>query len=113
MEAPEKPLVCVGTTLERLRAFPAGARREAGHQLHRVQCRLGPGDWRPMPTVGAGVVELRVHAEGEFRVCYVASFAEAVYALHAFQKKTRRTPRVDIEIARRNFAALRRARLTF
>jgi len=64
-----------------------------------------------MPTVGAGVVELRVHAEGEFRVCYVASFAEAVYALHAFGKKTRRTRRADIEIARRNLAAVRRARL--
>jgi len=110
MAALEKPLTCVGTTLERLRAFPAAARREAGHQLHRVQCGLEPGDWKPMPTIGAGVVELRVHAEGEFRVCYVASFAEAVYALHAFAKKTRRTRRAEIEIARRNLAAVRRAR---
>ena len=111
MAALEKPLACVGTTLERLRPFPAAARREAGHQLHRVQCGLEPGDWKPMPTVGAGVVELRVHAEGGSRVYYVASFAEAVYALHAFAKKTRRTRRADIEIARRNLAAVRRARL--
>jgi phage-related protein len=55
-----------------------------------------------MPSVGPGVIEIRVHAEGEYRVLYVAKFAEGVYVLHVFEKRTRRTSRRDIEVARRN-----------
>ena len=42
-----------------------------------------------MPSVGAGVIEIRIHAGGGFRLFYIAKFPEAVYALHAFEKKTR------------------------
>jgi phage-related protein len=59
-----------------------------------------------MPSVGLGVSELRVRAGGAFRVMYVAKFAEAVYVLHAFQKKSRKTARLDIEVARRRLRAL-------
>ncbi|HVO45572.1 MAG TPA: type II toxin-antitoxin system RelE/ParE family toxin [Steroidobacteraceae bacterium] len=109
----EKPVIWVGSSRERLRAFPVDARRDAGHQLHVVQLGLPPSDWRPMPSVGAGVVELRVHAAGEHRVVYVAKFAEALYVLHAFEKKTRQTREADLDLARRNLAAVlqqRRAR---
>ena len=96
----------VGSTLDDLRAFPDSARREAGYQLYRVQVGLDPSDWKPLKTVGAGVREIRLHTAGEFRVIYVASIGEVVYALHAFQKKTRKTPQVDIELARRRFRQL-------
>ena len=95
-----KDLYWVGRSLEDLRAFPEQARREAGHALHLVQLGLEPADWRPMPSVGAGVVELRVHSEAEHRVFYVAKFAEAIYVLHAFEKKTRKTAQSDIELGR-------------
>jgi phage-related protein len=53
-----------------------------------------------MPSIGAGVREIRVRERaGAFRVIYVATFAEAVYVLHAFQKKTRQTAKRDIELA--------------
>jgi phage-related protein len=107
---PAKPLVWVGATLERVRAFPAPARREAGHQLHVVQLGLDPADWKPMNSVGPGVRELRVHAEGEFRVLYVAKFAEAVYVLHAFTKRTQQTREADVGLARTNLAAVLRYR---
>jgi phage-related protein len=103
--AGEKPLFWVGSTLTRLREFPAAARRGAGHQLHRVQCGLEPDDWKPMKSVGPGVGEIRVHAGGEYRVIYVARFAEGIYVLHAFEKRERATRRLDIEIARSNLAA--------
>lgn len=64
----EKPLIWVGRTLERLRAFPAAARREAGHRLHLLQLGLDAGDWKPMRSVGPGVMEIRMHADGEHRV---------------------------------------------
>ena len=59
-----------------------------------------------MPTVGPGVREIRVHAEGEFRAIYVASFAEAVYVLHAFQKKGRKTAKSDVLLATERFKEL-------
>jgi phage-related protein len=63
-----------------------------------------------MRSVGAGVVEIRLHEEGEYRVLYVAKFAEAIYVLHAFPKKTRQTRLADIEMARRNLAEVLRHR---
>jgi phage-related protein len=59
-----------------------------------------------MPSVGIGVNEVRVRVEGAFRALYVAKFPEAVYVLHAFQKKTRKTAGADIELARRRWKAL-------
>jgi phage-related protein len=95
-----KPLAFLGTSLDDLRAFPATARREAGHQLDRVQNGDNPDDWKPIPSVGPGVREVRVHDQaGAFRVVYIATRPEAVYVLHAFQKKTRATPRRDLDLA--------------
>lgn len=94
-----KPVVWLGSSHDDIRGFPAGARQEAGHELDRVQRGLEPSDWSPMPTVGPGVREIRVHAENEYRVLYVAKFAEAVYVLHAFVKKTQQTAKRDIDLA--------------
>jgi len=99
-----KPLVFLGDALRRLRDFPEGARHDAGYQLHRVQCGEQPSDFKPMPEVGPGAEELRVwDASGTYRVMYVARMAQAVYVLHAFQKKTQRTARADIELARQRY----------
>ena len=103
-----KPLYFVGTALEDLRAFPRVPRREAGYQLDRVQFGLDPSDWKPMPTVGRGVREIRIrHSQGQYRVIYVAKFGDAVYVLHAFQKKTQKTRKQDIEIARRSLKVIK------
>ena len=101
-----KPLVWLGDSLQRVREFAADARRVAGHQLEIVQAGRQPADWKPMPTVGIGASELRVRAGNAYRVIYVAKFPEAIYVLHAFQKKTRKTARADIELARRRFRML-------
>jgi phage-related protein len=68
-----------------------------------------------MPAVGPGIREIRVHTALEHRVLYVAKFAEAVYVLHAFEKRTRKIPQRDVGLARQRFQellALRRARKT-
>lgn len=105
MEPPgEKPLVFLGTALDDLRAFPVEARRTAGFQLHRVQQGQRPTDFKPMPSVGRGVEEIRIRdAGGAFRVFYVARFAEAVYVLHAFEKKTQKTNRRDLAMGKRRY----------
>jgi phage-related protein len=102
-----KPLYFVGSALEDLRAFPRAPRREAGYQLHRVQFGLEPSDWKPMPIVGSGVREIRIHHEDQYRVIYVAKIDDAVHVLHAFQKKTQKTRKQDIEIARRHLKAIK------
>ncbi|WP_292532376.1 type II toxin-antitoxin system RelE/ParE family toxin [Methylocystis sp.] len=96
-----------GSALDDLRAFPVSARREAGHQLDFVQHGAQPDDWKPMPTIGRGVREIRIRdAAGAFRVIYVAKFADAVYVLHCFQKKTQKTSKADIDLAVKRYRDL-------
>jgi len=102
----EKPLAWVGRTLERLRKVPDAAKRDAGHALHLVQLGLEPPDWKPMKSVGPGVVEIRIHADGEYRVFYVAKFEDAIYVIHAFEKKTQKTRQADIDQGKKNYAAI-------
>ena len=71
-----------------------------------VQMGMDPIDWKPMPSIGAGVKELKIHENGEFRVVFIAKFPEAVYVLHAFQKKTQKTPKKDIALAQQRLKQL-------
>jgi len=98
-----KPLEFVGSSLDDLRNFPDEARRAAGFELYAIQSGLEPSDWRPMPIIGSGVKEIRIHILGEWRVIYVAKLQEAVYVLHAFQKKTRKTNQQEIDLARKRY----------
>lgn len=102
-----KPIVFLDSALDDLRAFPASARREAGYQLGKVQHGLDPNDWKPLNTVGRGVQEIRIRDMGSaFRVLYVAKFAEAVYVLHCFPKKTQKTRKSDLDLAARRYRDL-------
>jgi phage-related protein len=102
-----KPVEFLDSALDDLRAFPLGARREAGHQIDQVQRGLEPDDWKPMNTVGQGVREIRIRdAAGAFRVIYVAKFADAIYVLHCFQKKTQKTSKTDLDLAAKRYRDL-------
>lgn len=101
-----KPLRWLGASLANVRVFPEEARREAGFELGEVQKGFEPSDWMPMANIGAGAKEIRIHAENEYRVIYVAKFAEAVYVLHAFAKKTPRTAQTDIALAAKRYREL-------
>ena len=94
-----KTLDFVGGSLDDLTDFPLEARRAAGFDLWQVQRGLPPSDFKPMPAIGAGAFEIRVHVLGEWRVIYVAKFESAVYVLHAFRKKTQKTRKEDIDLA--------------
>jgi phage-related protein len=106
-----KPIRFLGNSLECLREFPEDARQDAGYQLDQVQRGKQPSDFKPMPSVGKGVEELRVWDDsGTYRVIYVARLREAVYVLHAFQKKTQATSKHDIDVAKTRYADLTRGR---
>ena len=98
-----KPLKFVGSSLDDLRNFPDEARRAAGFELRAVQCGLDPSDWKPMHAIGPGAKEIRIHLLGEWRVIYVAKLQDAVYVLHSFEKRSRKTNRQDIELAHRRY----------
>lgn len=90
----------VGNSLNDIRDFPEDAKREAGYQLSQIQLGFEPSDWKPMTSVASGVREIRIHKGGEFRVIYVTKYHETVYVLHAFQKKTQKTSKKDIALAK-------------
>src|SRR5688572_15724103 len=99
-----RALTFLGTAKDDLSQFPAAARTRAGYELFMVQVGREPDDWKPMPSVGAGAREIRVRDKaGAFRVVYVAKFRNAVYVLHAFQKKSQKTSRRDMELARARY----------
>jgi phage-related protein len=102
-----KPVEFRGSSLADLRRFPISARREVGYQLDQVQQGLEPDDWKPMPIVGRGVQEIRVRdTAGAFRILYVTKFADAIYVLHCFMKKTQKTSRSDLELAEKRYREL-------
>lgn len=97
----EKPISFEGSALKDIRGFPAGVKDDVGYQLYKVQIGEQPDDFKPMPRVGPGVEEIRVKDEhGIFRVIYTARLEEAVYVLHAFEKRTQQTSDNDIDLAK-------------
>lgn len=104
-----KPVRFLGDSLERLREFPEGAKHDAGYQLEQVQRGDQPSSFKSIPQIGKGVEEIRLRDDsGIYRIIYTARLADAVYVLHAFQKKTQATAKRDIDLARERFQQLRR-----
>ena len=103
-----KAIRFLGDSLKRPREFPEDVRHDAGYQLDKLQRGLQPDDFKPIPTIGKGVEEIRLWDDsGTFRVIYTARLKEMVVVLHAFQKKTQATSRRDMELAKHRWAQLR------
>ena len=104
-----KPVTFHGDSLDRLRNFPEDARREAGHELYQVQGGADPSNWKPIPTIGTGVREIRIRdATGAYRVIYIATLADAIHVLHAFQKRSQKTAQRDLDLAAARLRQLKR-----
>jgi phage-related protein len=101
-----RPLEWIASSRADLRKFPEDVRKEMGHSLHLAQLGERPNNAKPLKGFGVtGVLEvLASHESGTFRAVYTVKFAEVVYVLHAFQKKSKQgiaTPRSDIELIKR------------
>lgn len=102
-----KKLCFLGDSLQKIREFSSSVRQNAGYQLDKVQRGLQPDDFKPIPSIGKGVEEIRVwDTSGTYRVIYTARLANIVYVLHCFQKKTQSTPKKDIELAKKRYKAI-------
>ncbi len=103
-----KPLEFLGDSLDRLKKFPVPAIKEIGHELNEIQEGREPSDWKSMKIVGPGVKEIRVSFEGNaYRTIYTIKLNETVYVLHIFQKKTRKTSRIDVNLAKKRLKELK------
>ena len=90
-----------GDSLSKLKSFNDDVKQQIGYNLHRIQIGKKPLNFKIMKTVGVGVREIRVKDKyGIYRVIYIASFQEAIYVLHCFQKKEQKTRKKDIDLAR-------------
>jgi len=95
----ERPLCWIRSSLKDLGAFPAEVRERVGYALSAAQYGGKHLDAKPWKGDGAGVFEVVEDHRGDtFRAVYTVRFEEAVYVLHAFQKKSttgRKTARTD------------------
>ena len=107
-----KRIQWLGTSLNTVRDFPENVRKLVGQELRFVQTGSMPTDFKPMTTVGAGAFEIRVRAGNQYRVIYVAKFAESVYVLHSFVKTTPKTSKPDLDTAKAQYATLLKAKKT-
>lgn len=105
MDNLDKPVLWVGSSRSDLREFPREVRRVLGHNLRQAQQGRHPHRAKVLKGFkSAGVVELVASRLGStYRVVYTVRFANAVYVLHAFEKKAKRgikTPPQEIELVR-------------
>lgn len=106
-----KQIQWLGDSLDRVREFSEMGRYHVGRELRRVQSGEMPTDWKPMITIGPGVAEIRIHAENEYRIIYVAKFEDAIYVLHGFTKKSQQTQKRDLDLAEKRYKELQKERM--
>lgn len=101
-----KKITWLGHTHQTVKGYSDIVKQEIGYNLDKVQRGLEPHDWKPIPLVGQGVKEIRIHQENEYRVLYIAKFEESIYILHAFVKKTEQTLKKDIGLAKQRYVEM-------
>lgn len=90
-----------GDSREVLKSFPESVKQNFGFELWQLQQGERPSDYRPLPSIGSGVFELRDQDERAwYRVIYLSRFKDVIYVLHCFEKKSRKLPRNEFEKAR-------------
>jgi phage-related protein len=110
LSPPLKDIEFCSTSRDDLLGFPRDVVREIGHQLDTVQRGLDPHDWKPMTSVATGCKEIRVQdSDGIYRSLYVTNVGTKVYVLHCFNKKTEKTAKHDIDLAKNRLNDLKRS----
>jgi len=110
IETNPKPARFMGSSRDDLRRFPEDVRTEFGYAIFAAQEGGRAPKAKPLKGIvpGAGVLEIVEDFDGNtYRVVYTVKFADAVYVLHAFQKKSKhgiKTPKHEIDLIRARFA---------
>lgn len=87
---PVKPVVWLGDSLRELRSFPGAVQDEMGYAIYLAQCGQKHVSAKPLTGLGSGVLEIVSDHRGDtFRSVSTVRFADRVFVLHAFQKKSK------------------------
>ncbi|MEM9242886.1 MAG: type II toxin-antitoxin system RelE/ParE family toxin [Pseudomonadota bacterium] len=105
-----KDIYWEGSSLRDVSQFTKPVKRLIGYELMRLQSALEPMDWKPMRSVGKGVREIRIHHDNEYRVLYVTHIQDSIHVLHVFVKKTQKTAKRDLDLAKQRYQALLKKR---
>ena len=108
MQVKERPILWLGDSLEIIQGWSKSTKVQAGAELRRLQIGSDPIHWRPMQSVGRGVREIKISEGGQFRVLYLMRRGELIVVLHAFEKKTQRTAKADIDLGKQRLKSLSR-----
>ncbi len=108
MKMKERPILWLGDSLEVIQGWSRPTRVQAGGELRRLQIGSVPIHWRSMKSVGRGVREIKISEGGQFRVLYLMRRGELIVVLHAFEKKTQRTAKTDIDLGKQRLKSLSR-----
>lgn len=104
----EAAIAWEGDSREVISSFPDDVKQNLGFQLRLLQEGEEPLDYRPMRSIGSGVFELRDEDERSwYRVIYLSRVGDVIYVLHCFEKKSRETPRNDLETAKQRLKNVR------
>jgi phage-related protein len=100
---PLKPVEWIGSSLNDLKEFPDEVQQVVGYALYIAQCGDKHPSAKPLKGFkGAGVVEVVEDFDGDtYRAVYTIKFADVVYVLHSFQKKSKQgiaTPKQDVDL---------------
>ena len=101
-----KPITWLGNSKEVIRSWPEMTRKRAGEELFRLQIGSEPLHWRSMKSVGRGVREIKISEGGQQRVFYLTRRNEGVFILHAFEKRTRRTAKSEIDLGKQRLKSI-------
>ena len=100
-------IVWEGDSKDVLRTFPEGVIQNFGFELWQLQQGMRPRNYRPLPSVGSGVFELRDQDErGWYRVVYLSRIDDVIYVLHCFEKRSREMPARDFQKSKRRLSAV-------
>ncbi len=107
MKVKLRPIFWQGNSQTIVRGWPSATKKQAGAELFRLQLGSNPIHWRPMKSVGRGVREIKIAEAGQFRVLYFTRHGEDIIILHAFEKKTQRTAKSDIDLGKQRLTSLK------
>jgi phage-related protein len=97
-----------GDSREVISSFPDDAKHNLGFDLRLLQQGQQPRDFRAMSSIGPGVFELRDQDERAwYRVIYLSRVRDVIHVLHCFEKRTRQTPKKEINVARQRLKMVR------
>ena len=103
-----KTIEWLGNSKQTVISFDKKTKPLIGYALMRLQARVEPVDWKPMQSIGKGVREIRIHTRNEYRVIYIAKIKHMIHRLHVFEKKTQKTSKLDINLAKSRYQTLQK-----